>query len=838
MNMQPHDYIHLVGASENNLKNLTVSIPKRKLTVFTGVSGSGKSSLVFDTIAAESQRLINETYPAFVQGFMGNLNRPHVEAMTGLTPAIVVGQDRLGANIRSTVGTATDVGALLRLIWAKFGVVSENDTQVRVCEKGLNPNAFSFNTPSVKASGAITVEKAGAKKEVRTFEVTGGMCPACEGTGVQNEIALHRVVDFSKSLNDGAILVPGYTPDGWGTRLYSASGFYPADQPISSFTAEQLELFLHGEAQKVRIDNINMTYEGLLVKLHKSMFSMDLEGLQPHVRRFVESAVTFTACSECAGTRLNAGARAVQVAGLNIAQANALEITDLLAWVRQVSAGEIELSDLQRPLISEGGLLLANLESQLSSFVDMGLGYLSLARSASSLSGGEAQRLKLIRHLRSALTDVTYVFDEPTAGLHPQDVERMQKMLLQLRDAGNTVLVIEHQPAIIAIADWIIDLGPGAGKNGGEIVFAGTYASLLTEGTSLPSTGSSPTLPPQGTSSLPAPENQRKPSLQQSVTAQCLAQEVTVKSQARTANGHLELRGVNANNLVDFSIDIPTGVLTAVTGVAGSGKSTLVDALVNTYPEIIYVDQSSIKGSRRSNPATYTDILEPIRKAFAKASGEKPALFSANSAGACATCSGAGVIYTELGFMQTVENQCETCEGRRFNEIVLQYQLGGKNIADILETPAGEALDFFQTQVKLPAAVKILQRLVDVGLEYLSLGQSLTTLSGGERQRLKIANHLAESGGIYVLDEPSTGLHPADAHKLLHLLDQMVDTGKTVIVVEHNLRVIAHADWIIDLGPDAGSNGGEVVFAGTPTQMLKVAKGSATAKYLQLAHQH
>ncbi|EEH64418.1 putative excinuclease ABC, A subunit [Gleimia coleocanis DSM 15436] len=824
-----HDFIHVIGAQENNLKNLEVQIPKRKLTVFTGVSGSGKSSLVFDTIATESQRLINETYPAFIQGFMGNLNRPHVDDLRGLTPAIVVSQEKLGANARSTVGTVTDVSTLLRLIWAKFGVVAENNTKVRAL-KMSSPNAFSFNVPNVKASGAIKVEKGkDTKTEKRTYEVNGGMCADCEGLGVVNDIDLTKVFNVELSLNDGAITVPGYTADGWAVRLYSASGFFPADQPIKTFTAEQLQTFLYGEPVKVKIESINMTYEGLIPKLQKSMFSKDIEGLQPHIRKFVETAVTFAPCPACEGTRLNPAARAVTVAGLNIAQAHVLEITDLLAWVQQLLAGEIALAAAEAPLISEGGLLLTNLAEQLSSFVEIGLGYLSLARSASSLSGGEAQRVKMIRHLRSALTDMTYVFDEPTAGLHPHDIERMKRVLLQLRDAGNTVLVIEHRPEVIEIADHIIDMGPGAGKHGGEIMFAGTFSELLAVSDAKTSLGTS----------LPNGNPRKADSAQTSVTSQVLSLPLQVKTSARTFSEKIELRGVTANNLRGIDVDVPLGVLTAVTGVAGSGKSTLIGALVSSGAapsEIIMVDQGAIKGSRRSNPATYTGVFDPIRKAFAKASGQKPALFSANSEGACETCKGAGVIYTDLGFMQTVENHCESCDGRRFDESVLQYHLEGKSIADVLEMPAQEALEFFTKEAKNPAVSKVLQRLVDVGLEYLSLGQSLTTLSGGERQRLKLASQMADKGGIYVLDEPSTGLHLADTRKLLALLDQLVDSGKTVIVVEHNLHVVAHADWVIDLGPGAGHEGGQVVYAGTVSQMhadKNLADQSKTAQYIQ-----
>lgn len=802
-NQSSHDFIHVIGAHENNLKNVEIKIPKRKLTVFTGVSGSGKSSLVFDTIAAESQRLINETYPAFVQGFMQNLNRPAVEEMRGLTPAIVVSQEKLGANPRSTVGTVTDVSALLRLLWAKFGVVEENGTKVRAYRMST-PNAFSFNIPSVKASGEITVAKGTEKTQTRTFEVKGGMCPACEGIGKVNDIDLDKVIDRNKSLIDGAILVPGYTPDGWAVRLYSGSGFFPADRPISTFTRAELEILLYGEPTKVRIDNINMTYEGLLPKLQKSIFSKDLEGLQPHIRKFVENAVTFIDCGECEGTRLNAAARSVTVGNINIATAHAMQISELHAWVQDLLAGKVQLPAVQQTVISEGAVLLANLERQLASFMDIGLGYLALARAASSLSGGEAQRVKIIRHLRSPLSDVTYIFDEPTAGLHSYDIERMKQVLLELRDGGNTVLVIEHRREIIEIADYIVDMGPEAGAAGGEIIFEGTFLEL-SESTCLQKT---------------------------SKTREFLHTPLRLKTQPRTFSKNLELRQVNANNLHDVDVDVPLQVLTAITGVAGSGKSTLVNALVEKYPEIVYVDQTPIKGSRRSNPATYTGVLDPIRKAFAKANGQKPALFSANSSGACKTCNGAGVIYTDLGFMQTVENQCDVCRGRRFDESVLAYQLADKNIADILEMSIAQAWEFFKTEAKIPAVTKILQRLMDVGLEYVNLGQSLTTLSGGERQRLKLANQMGDSAEILILDEPSTGLHLADIAKLQRLLELLVEAGKTVIVVEHNLQVVAGADWVIDMGPGAGNGGGKIIFAG-PVAKLVNHPDSLTGTYLQ-----
>ncbi|MFP3467406.1 ATP-binding cassette domain-containing protein [Leifsonia sp. SIMBA_070] len=767
-----HDVIRVQGARENNLKDVDVELPKRRLTVFTGVSGSGKSSLVFGTIAAESQRMINETYSAFVQGFMPTLARPDVDVLEGLTTAIIVDQERMGANARSTVGTVTDANAMLRILFSRLG-------QPHVG----SPQAFSFNIPSVTGSGAITV---GGKTEKREFTQLGGMCPRCEGMGSVSEIDLAQLFDENKSLAGGAITVPGYTADGWAVRIFSESGFFDPDKPIRDFTESERNDFLYREPTKVKINGINLTFEGLVPKVQKSMLSKDVNALQPHLRAFVERAVTFTTCPECGGTRLNEGARSSRIAGISIADACAMQITDLSDWVRS----------LHEPSVAP---LLKNLQHLLDSFVDIGLGYLSLDRPSGTLSGGEAQRTKMIRHLGSSLTDITYVFDEPTVGLHPHDIQRMNELLLQLRDKGNTVLVVEHKPEAIAIADHVVDLGPRAGAQGGEVVFEGTIDGLRSSGT---------------------------------LTGRHLDDKARLKDTVRTPTGALEVRGASEHNLQGVDVDLPLGVLVVVTGVAGSGKSSLIHGSVAPREGVVSVDQGAIRGSRRSNPATYTGMLEPIRKAFAKANGVKPALFSANSEGACPNCNGAGDIYTDLGVMAGVSTVCEVCEGRRFDDSVLEYTLGGRDISQVLAMPVGEAEAFFaEGDAKLPAAHAILKRLSDVGLGYLTIGQPLTTLSGGERQRLKLATHMAEKGGVYVLDEPTTGLHLADVEQLLGLLDRLVDTGKSVIVIEHHQAVMAHADWIIDLGPGAGHDGGRVVFEGTPAELV-ADRSTLTGKHL------
>lgn len=771
-----HDRIRVQGARENNLKDVHVEIPKRRLTVFTGVSGSGKSSLVFGTIAAESQRMINETYSAFVQGFLPTIGRPDVDVLDGLTPAIVVDQERMGANARSTVGTVTDANALLRVLFLRLGSPPVAST-----------NALSFNVPSVRGSGAVSIEKGeGKKTEVRTFEIAGGMCPRCEGMGRASDIDLTQLFDDTKSLAGGALTIPGYTADGWYVRIFTESGFLDPNKPIRQFTKKEREDFLYKEPTKVKIGNVNLTYEGLIPKIRASFLSKDVDTLQPHVRAFVERAVTFTACPDCGGTRLAAAARACKIGGVSIADACAMQISDLAAWVRGLHAPSV-------------APLLANLSHLLDAFVEIGLGYLSLDRASGSLSGGEAQRTKMIRHLGSALTDVTYVFDEPSIGLHPHDLQRLNGLLLRLRDKGNTVLVVEHKPATIRIADHVVDLGPGAGTSGGQVVFEGTVDGLAASDTR---------------------------------TGRHLSTRPALKAKVRRPTGTLEVRGARTHNLQGVDVDVPLGVLVVVTGVAGSGKSSLVHGSIAGRDGVVAVDQSAIRGSRRSNPATYTDLLEPIRKAFAKANDVKPALFSANSEGACPTCNGAGVIYTDLGMMSGVTTVCEDCGGRRFHSSVLAYQFGGKDIAEVLDLSVDEAVGFFGAGPgKLPAAHVIVKRLADVGLGYVRLGQPLTTLSGGERQRLKLATHLGEDGGVYVLDEPTNGLHLADLHQLLGLLDRLVDGGKSVIVIEHHLAVMAHADWIVDLGPGAGHDGGRVVFEGTPAALV-AARSTLTGRYL------
>ncbi|MFI1368665.1 ATP-binding cassette domain-containing protein [Streptomyces griseochromogenes] len=774
-----HDLIRVHGARENNLKDVSIEIPKRRLTVFTGVSGSGKSSLVFDTIAAESQRLINETYSAFIQGFMPNLARPEVDVLDGLTTAIIVDQQRMGADPRSTVGTATDANAMLRILFSRLGTPHIG-----------SPQAFSFNVASISGAGAVTVERAGQTvKERRSFSITGGMCPRCEGRGNVTDLDLTQLYDDSKSLDDGAITVPGYTGGGWNSRLYSESGFFDADKPIRKFTKKELHDFLHREPTRMKIAGINMTYEGLIPRIQKSMLSKDKEAMQPHIRAFVERAVTFTVCPDCDGTRLNEGARSSKIKGISIADACAMQINDLAAWVR----------GLDDPSVAP---LLTALQHTLDSFVEIGLGYLSLERPAGTLSGGEAQRTKMIRHLGSSLTDVTYVFDEPTIGLHPHDIQRMNDLLLRLRDKGNTVLVVEHKPEVIAIADHVVDLGPGAGTAGGTVCFEGTVEGLRAGGT---------------------------------ITGRHFDDRASLKGTVRKPTGTLEIRGATTHNLRDVDVDIPLGVLTVITGVAGSGKSSLVHGSIPADEGVVSVDQSPIRGSRRSNPATYTGLLDPIRKAFAKANGVKPALFSANSEGACPTCNGAGVIYTDLAMMAGVATPCEECEGKRFQASVLEYRLGGRDISEVLAMPVDEAEEFFGAgEARTPAAHKILERLSDVGLGYLTLGQPLTTLSGGERQRLKLATRMGDKGGgrsVYVLDEPTTGLHLADVEQLLGLLDRLVDSGKSVIVVEHHQAVMAHADWIIDLGPGAGHDGGRIVFEGTPADLV-AARSTLTGEHL------
>ena len=778
-----HDLIRVQGARENNLKDVSIALPKRRLTVFTGVSGSGKSSLVFGTIAAESQRLINETYSAFVQGFMPALARPDVDVLEGLTTAIIVDQERMGANARSTVGTVTDANAMLRVLWSRLGTPH------------IGPaTAFSFNVPTRRASGAMNVDKGkGQRVVVRDVVYLGGMCPRCEGMGQINDIDLSQLYDDSKSLNEGALTIPGYTADGWQVRIFAAAGLDP-DKPIRKYSKKEREDFLYGPPRKVKFQNINLTYEGLVPRIQKSFLSKDVDALQPHIRAFVERAVTFTTCPECQGTRLNEAARSSKIKGITIAGACAMQISDLAAWVRGLKAPSV-------------APLLARLQHTLDSFVEIGLGYLSLDRPSGTLSGGEAQRTRMIRHLGSSLTDVTYVFDEPTIGLHPHDIQRMNELLLRLRDKGNTVLVVEHKPEVIVIADHVVDLGPGAGTAGGEVVFAGTVEGLRASGT---------------------------------LTGHHLSDRASLKPVVRTPSGAMNVRGARTHNLQNVDVDIPLGVLVVVTGVAGSGKSSLIHGSVSGRDGVVAVDQTPIRGSRRSNPATYTGLLDPIRTAFAKANGVKPALFSANSEGACPTCNGAGVIYTDLAMMAGVTTVCEECEGRRFQASVLEYRFpstssrgaGGLNIAEVLDLPVAEAVGFFAAgEARTPAAHAILQRMADVGLGYLRLGQPLTTLSGGERQRLKLATYMGAEGGVYVLDEPTTGLHLADLEQLLALLDRLVDGGKSVIVIEHHLAVMAHADWIIDLGPGAGHDGGRIVFEGPPARLV-AEKATLTGRHL------
>jgi excinuclease UvrABC ATPase subunit len=771
-----HDLIRLYGARVNNLKDVSIEIPKRRLTVFTGVSGSGKSSLVFATIAAESQRMINETYSAFVQGFMPTLARPDVDLLEGLTTAIIVDQERMGSNPRSTVGTATDANAMLRILFSRLG-----DPHVGP------PTAFSFNVPTRKASGVMSTEKSGRveKNVVRNVVYLGGMCPRCEGMGAVSDFDLTALYDDTKSLGEGALAIPGYSMDGWYGRIFSGAGF-DMDKPIRKFTKKEMNDLLYKEPTKIQVEGINLTYEGVIPKIQKSMLSKDVDAMQPHIRAFVERAITFTSCPECEGTRLSKEARSSKIEGKSIADICTMQISDLAGWVR----------DLDEPSVAP---LLTGLQHVLDSFAEIGLGYLSLDRPAGTLSGGEAQRTKMIRHLGSSLTDVTYVFDEPTIGLHPHDIERMNDLLLQLRDKGNTVLVVEHKPETIAIADHAIDLGPGAGTEGGTLCFEGTVEGLRGSDTA---------------------------------TGRHLDDRATLKESVRSSSGALEVRGASTHNLQAVDVDIPLGVLCVITGVAGSGKSSLIHGSVDGRDGVVVIDQGAIRGSRRSNPATYTGLLDPIRKAFAKANGVKPALFSSNSEGACPTCNGAGVIYTDLGVMATVESICEECEGKRFQASVLEYDFGGKNISEVLGMSVAQAEEFFGAgDARTPAAHKILDRLADVGLGYLRLGQPLTTLSGGERQRLKLATHMAEKGDVYVFDEPTTGLHLADVEHLLGLLDRLVDSGWSVIVIAHHQAVMAHADWIIDLGPGAGHDGGRIVFEGTPVDLV-AARSTLTGEHL------
>ncbi|GAB7002917.1 excinuclease ABC subunit UvrA [Nocardioides sp. AN3] len=769
-----HDLIRVEGARENNLKGVSLELPKRRLTVFTGVSGSGKSSLVFGTIAAESRRLIDETYSTFVQGFMPSLPRPEVDLLEGLTTAILVDQERLGANPRSTLGTVTDAHAMLRSLFSRLG------------EPFIGgPTAFSFNIPTTRASGVMTGPN-GEKKIVKDAVYLGGMCAECEGRGTVSDLDLSVILDESKSLAEGAILVPGYTADGWMVATFIESGFFDPHKPIKDYSEKERHDLLYKQTTKIKAKGINVSYDGLIPKLRKSMFSKDVDSLQPHIRAFVERAAVFKTCPACDGTRLNDSARSSKINGLSIADVCGMQVTDAAAWLRGIEDRGVA------PLVA--GLL-----HLFDSFVEIGLGYLSLDRPSGTLSGGEAQRTKMVRHLGSALTDVTYVFDEPTVGLHPHDIERMNKLLLELRDKGNTVLVVEHKPETIAIADHVVDLGPGAGTGGGSICFEGTVEGLRASGT---------------------------------LTGRHLDHRAELKKSVRTASEQLEIRGATTHNLQDVDVDVPLGVLCVVTGVAGSGKSSLIHGSIGGRDDVVVVDQGAIRGSRRSNPATYTGLLEPIRKAFAKANGVKPALFSANSEGACPTCKGNGMIYTELGFMETVASPCEDCGGKRFGAAVLELRFGGLNIAEVLDLPVAEARAFFAAgEAKTPAAATILARLEDVGLGYLKLGQPLTTLSGGERQRIKLATHMAEKGGIYVLDEPTSGLHLADVDNLLGLLDRLVDSGKSVIVIEHHQAVMAHADWLIDLGPGAGHDGGRVVFEGTPADLV-AARSTLTGEHL------
>ena len=781
-----HETITVRGAQENNLRGVAVDIPKRRLTVFTGVSGSGKSSLVFGTIAAESRRLINETYDAFIQGFMPAMSRPEVEALEGLTASIIIDQERMAPNPRSTVGTATDVNSMLRILFSRFAQPALG-----------NPMAYSFNVMS--SSGGGTLTRADGSREAAGYSVTGGMCVRCEGRGQVNDIDLSQLVDETKSLNEGAITVPGYKPGGWSVRFYAESGFFDPEKPVRDYTEQEREDLFHRKATKVNISGTNMTFQGLVPAVKKSFLSKDRDAMQPHIRAFVDRAVTYTDCPDCGGTRLAALTLSSRIEGRNIADLCCMQISDLLSWITEVGSSQS---------LTGAAPLLTALTETLKNFVDIGLGYLCLDRASGTLSGGEAQRVKMIRHLGSSLTDVTYVFDEPTVGLHPHDVDRMNVLLLKLLDKGNTVLVVEHNPTVMAIADHIVDMGPGAGTHGGEIVYTGDFAGLRSSGT---------------------------------LTGEHLESRAALKTQPRSPSGALEIRGAQTHNLQGVDVDVPTGVLVAVTGVAGSGKSSLIHGSLAGRESVVAVDQTGIRGSRRSNPATYTGLLEPVRKAFAKSNGVKPALFSANSEGACPTCGGAGVIYQDLGIVSGISTVCEECEGRRFQAAVLEYTLGGKNIAEVLSMSVEEALVFFRGEVEgaaeatLPTAGKILTRLWDVGLGYLTLGQPLSTLSGGERQRIKLAIEIGSEADVIILDEPSAGLHMADTERLTQMLEKIVDAGRTVIVIEHNLDVISRADRIIDVGPGAGHDGGRVVFSGTPTELIGV-EGSLTGLHLERRH--
>ena len=787
-----HDLIRVHGARENNLRDVDVALPKRRLTMFTGVSGSGKSSLVFGTIAAESRRMINETYSTFVQGFMPTPSRPDVDVLDGLTTAIVVDQERMGGDVRSTVGTATDVGALLRILWSRVGRPYVGSAK-----------AFSFNVATISGAGAVTVEKGGrTTRERRSFEIVGGACARCEGRGTVSDFDLTALYDDSRSIVDGALTIPNYTVDGWYGRIFAGSGLFPGDRPIKEFTARQLDALLYHEPTRIKVDGINVTFEGLIPRIRKTFLTKDRDAMQPHIRAFVDRAIVFRTCPDCAGTRLSALARSARIRGIGIADACAMQISDLAAWVADLAGpGEDAPGEdaAQRSALQGVAPLLAALRHTLDSFVEIGLGYLSLDRPSGTLSGGEAQRTKMIRHLGSSLTDVTYVFDEPTIGLHPHDVQRMNDLLGRLRDKGNTVLVVEHKPETIAIADHVVDLGPGAGTDGGRVVYQGTVDGLRASGT---------------------------------LTGRHLDDRATLKPAVREPSGVLEIRGADRNNLRAVDVDVPLGVLVVVTGVAGSGKSSLVNGSLAGRDGVVVVDQGAIKGSRRSNPATYTGLLEPVRKAFAKANGVKPALFSANSEGACPNCNGAGVVYTDLAMMAGVATTCEVCEGRRFDATVLEYRFGGRNISEVLAMPVAQAEEFFGAgPARVPAAHRILRRLSDVGLGYLTLGQPLTTLSGGERQRLKLAVQMGEQGAVYVLDEPTSGLHLADVAQLLALLDRLVDAGRSVVVIEHHQAVMAHADWIVDLGPGAGHDGGRVVFTGPPADLV-AARSTVTGEHL------
>ncbi|MFG2999943.1 ATP-binding cassette domain-containing protein [Streptomyces sp. NPDC048340] len=741
-----HQVIQVRGARENNLRDISLDIPKRRLTVFTGVSGSGKSSLVFGTIAAESQRMINETYTAFIQSFMPSLGRPDVDGLHNLSAAIVVDQERMGANSRSTVGTATDAYTMLRIVFSRLGAPHIGTS-----------SAFSFNTPD-------------------------GMCPHCEGIGQVSDIAVDQLVDRELSLNEGAITVPGFAVDSWYWQIMANSGFYSPDAKLKDFTEQEWADFLHKDQVKVKVASNNFTYEGLITKIQRTYLSKDRESMQSHIRAFVDRAVVFADCPDCAGTRLSAAALSSRIDGVNIADCSAMQISDLAAFVRRIDDPGV-------------APLLAGLRDLLDSLVEIGLGYLSLDRQSGTLSGGEAQRVKMVRHLGSSLTDITYVFDEPTTGLHPHDIQRMNDLLLRLRDKGNTVLVVEHKPEVIAIADHVVDLGPGAGTAGGQLCYSGDVAGLRTSGT---------------------------------LTGRHLEHRARLRESVRTPRGHLSIKDADLHNLKDVSVDVPLGVLAVVTGVAGSGKSSLIHGYLAGREGVTVADQSPIRGSRRSNPATYTGLLNPIRTAFAKANGVKAALFSANSEGACPKCNGLGLVYTDLAMMAGVASVCEECEGKRFTPEVLTYLLRGKNISEVLDMPVAEAYEFFATG----QARAILGRLADVGLGYLRLGQPLNTLSGGERQRLKLAINMAEKSSTYILDEPTTGLHMADVDKLLALLDRLVDDGNSVIVIEHHQAVMAHADWLIDIGPHGGHDGGEVVFEGTPAALV-AGSDTLTARHLR-----